>query len=230
MRTSARIHESVGAVSLSLLALAMLMLKPGVVHAGSAPSLPPDDHLIVKPSDWLDGHGVGVYYTSHPDDDHPQNSDGRIQYECVELVFRWFDKLGYPPHWPITNTAEIIYLPGMAGFADLVFVANDATTPPRPGDVAVWPGWYNAGTGHVAVINRVEGDEVQVVHQNVWRHRRPFPFTSLVLLQSQPGHYRLMSRDGVVLVGWIHSPRTEGWLDAVRLSANAFRARARRAV
>jgi hypothetical protein len=214
MKTSARIHESIGAVS--LLALTMLVTRPEHARAHTSSSLPPDEHMIVTPADWLDGHGVGVYYPPHPYDDHPQNSDGRIQYECVELVFRLYDKLGYPAHWPIMHTYEIVRLPAMPGFKDLVFLSNDGPVAPRLGDVVVWPGWYNGGTGHVAVVSRIFGEMVQVVHQNVWRGSHPFPFTHLALHLNEHGHYRLISRDGILPLGWIHSPRTEGWFGGQR--------------
>jgi hypothetical protein len=195
-----------------LAALAMLVTMPWRVSAHS--SLPAKEYMVVTPWEWLNGHGVGVYYPSTPDEDHPQNDDGTVQYECVELVVRLYARLGYTDHWPVRYAHEIAGIAGQPGFADLIFSANGRMVPPRQGDIVVWDNWYNDGAGHVAVVNRVDGDQVQIVHQNVWRENQPVPFSEMTLWQDRQGRFTLAGQDGTRPVGWMHSPRMARWLRA----------------
>jgi hypothetical protein len=216
LRVSARAYGRLHA--LLLLALAMALLIPAPVCAGIAtpPKVPPEEHQVVLGSDWLNGHGVEVYYPPHWYDDHPQNPDGTIQYECVELVIRLYANLGYTETWPIHWAYEIASIPGRKGFQDWAFTRNVAVAPPQRGDIVVWPSWYNGGTGHVGVVNliteREDGMWVQIVHQNVWRGNTPRPLSEIMLQQDARGRFILIGKDGVRPLGWVHSPRMEAWL------------------
>lgn len=197
--------------ALALLTLLTLFVTPTAALAGR----PPDEHTFIAAADWLNGRGVEVFYTPDPDQDHPQNDDGTIQYECVELAVRLYDTLGYTQTWPIHWAYEVADMAGQAGFQDWVFTANGGKAPPDRGDIVVWPNEYNSGTGHVAIVNLVTitttssgGDgRVQVVHQNIWRGNAPRPLSELTLWRDQSGHYNLASLDGVMPMGWVHSPR-----------------------
>ncbi|MCL5997243.1 MAG: CHAP domain-containing protein [Chloroflexi bacterium] len=197
----------------SLLALAILAPIPVRVSAGN--SQPSDERVLVTASDWLEGQGVGVYYTATPYDDHPMNEDGTIQYECVELAVRLYAKLGYTRRWPINWAYQVAGLPGRREFPDWMFLQNGGPVPPRQGDIVVWPWWYNGGTGHVAIVDRVDGSSVRIVHQNVWWGREPKPLSEMILhhgLQNGQGRFTLVGRDGSWPIGWVHSARMEIWL------------------
>jgi hypothetical protein len=84
-------------------------------------------------------------------------------------------------------------------YADLSYYANGSPTPPQPGDILI-----AASGGHAMIVNRVGGDQLEVVEQNNWEIK-PNP-------QPQPLENRQIYFDGVNYtvqgsMGWIHSPR-----------------------
>ncbi|MCL5999311.1 MAG: CHAP domain-containing protein [Chloroflexi bacterium] len=134
---------------------------------------PPQKYLELSGGDWLAGHGIGVYYYPGENPSHV-TSDGTLWYECAELAIALYMTLGYG-QWKYADGTLIGSAVEMAdiatrrpkGFSDLAFYQNGDRTPPRPGDLVVWPGSYNSGAGHVAVVNRVMGNTVEVVQQNI---------------------------------------------------------------
>jgi hypothetical protein len=158
-------------------------------------------------------------------------------YQCIELTIRLFaERLGYLStngRWPDTvnipndmidviNTAHekqnlikqgalnvndpeaAKFLP----FADLTYTRNGGTTPPRVGDLIVYT--YRVPGDHIMVVNRVAGNKIQVIQQNIWTQTKPalpIPERLLDLVESA-GHYQIANA-----VGWIHSPRMKALIN-----------------
>jgi hypothetical protein len=158
-------------------------------------------------------------------------------YQCIELTIRLYaEKLGYLSNngrWPdIVNIPndmiEVIqkahdiqaqikdgslgvddpeaakYLP----FVDLTFIPNGGTIPPRPGDMIIYS--YRKPGDHIMVVNRVGGNKVQIVQQNIWTQTRPAtPIPERLLeLQENAGHFSINNAEG-----WIHSPRMKALIN-----------------
>jgi hypothetical protein len=200
------------AFAFALAALAMLAAQPAPARAGS--TLPPDKHIAITATTWLSGHGVSVYYPPHAWTDHPQNADGTIQYECVELMVRLYAQAGYTGTWSFYWAYQVASIPGRPGFEDMTFRRNGkATELPRPGDIIVWSPNYYSWAGHVAIVNRVEITQVEAIHQNLWRGDLAIPVTMVLMEQDAQGNITLRSKDGSRPSGWIHSARMEAWLN-----------------
>ena len=177
-------------------------------------STPNPNYLVLSGDQWLNGHGVDVYY-SQSQSEHVQGQYGTL-YECVELVQRLYSTLGYPAIWPVSSAYQIWDMQnnGQQGFEDLEYHPNNGQTPPRPGDIVVWPGSFNQGTGHVAIVNKVEGHSVEIVQQNISYDGQNHPTDSLQLSWDNLGNYTLTASwtSPYAPVGWIHSPRMDGRL------------------
>jgi hypothetical protein len=96
------------------------------------------------------------------------------------------------------------YLP----FVDLTYTPNGGTVPPRPGDMIIYT--YRKPGDHIMVVNRVGGNKVQIVQQNIWTQSRPAsPIPERLLdLQENSGHYSINNAEG-----WIHSPRMKALIN-----------------
>jgi hypothetical protein len=152
-------------------------------------------------------------------------------FQCIELTIRLYaEKLGYlSPNgrWPdIVNIPfdmiEVIniahekqamvkqgalspkdgeaekYLP----FADLIFTPNGGSNPPRIGDMIIYT--YHVPGDHIMVVNRIAGNKIEVIQQNIWTQSKPaypVPVRILDLLEGS-GRYWINNAEG-----WIHSPR-----------------------
>lgn len=158
-------------------------------------------------------------------------------YQCIELTIRLYaEKLGYLSNngrWPdIVNIPndmiEVIkkahemqaqikegslavddpevakYLP----FVDLTYTPNGGSTPPRSGDLIIYT--YRQPGDHIMVVNRVGGNKVQIVQQNIWTQTRPAsPIPERLLeMQETSGHYFINNAEG-----WIHSPRMKALIN-----------------
>lgn len=152
-------------------------------------------------------------------------------YQCIELTIRLYaEKLGYISNngrWPdtvaipndmidvinqahekqklikkgalsVSDSEAVKYLP----FADLIYTPNGGTTPPRVGDMIIYT--YRKPGDHIMVVNRVGGNKVEIVQQNIWTQSRPASPVPVRLLDlfEQSGHYFINNAEG-----WIHSPR-----------------------
>lgn len=145
---------------------------------------------LLRPSEWLDRYGVGVYYTA--------NYIAETEFTALELPMRLYaQRLGYPLEWNVSTGREMRNKV-VAGFEDLEFYPNNGFVAPQQGDILLW-------SEHAAIINKIETDEVEVIQQNVWSSpdangqampRATHPFTKTV-----HESYRI---DGTI--GWIHSP------------------------
>lgn len=158
-------------------------------------------------------------------------------YQCIELTVRLYaEKLGYLSNngrWPdivnipidmidVINRAHEMqaqikdgslsvddpeaakYLP----FVDLTYYPNGGTVPPRPGDLIIYT--YRQPGDHIMVVNRVGGNKVQIVQQNIWTQTRPAsPIPERLLeMQVDSGHYSINNAEG-----WIHSPRMKALIN-----------------
>ena len=174
---------------------------------------PPDEYQVLSGRDWLAGHGVDVFYYSSPNHPAVLTRDGTYMYECVELAISLYTRLGYKT-WKangsmIQTAAQMITatLTHPPGFEDMEYYPNGDFTPPRPGDIVVWDSDYNDGTGHVGVVNRVAGRQVEVVQQNMWQGLWQRYRITLNLDRDDQLRYTLTSRDASMPAGWIRSPR-----------------------
>ncbi|HEX7555098.1 MAG TPA: hypothetical protein VF338_00635, partial [Leptolinea sp.] len=158
-------------------------------------------------------------------------------YQCIELTIRLYaERLGYIStngRWPDTvniphdmievinlahekkalisqgtldvNDAEAAkFLP----FADLTFTPNGGPNPPRVGDLIIYT--YHYPGDHIMVVNRIAGNKLQVVQQNIWSQTKPtFPISERLLdLTETSGSYWINNAEG-----WVHSPRMKALID-----------------
>ncbi len=154
-------------------------------------------------------------------------------YQCIELTIRLYaEKLGYVSNngrWPdsvsipndmidvinqahekqdlikqgalsVADSEAVKVLP----FTDLIYTPNGGTTPPRMGDLIIYT--YRKPGDHIMVVDRVGGNKVQIVQQNIWTQTRPATPVPVRLLDlfEQSGHFFINNAEG-----WIHSPRME---------------------
>jgi hypothetical protein len=158
-------------------------------------------------------------------------------FQCIELTIRLYaERLGYLStngRWPDT-----VYIPNdmidvinmahemqalvkkgsidvndpeaakFLPFADLTYSRNGGTIPPRVGDLIIYT--YRQPGDHIMVVNRVAGNKIQVVQQNIWTQTKPaFPVPDRLLdLYESSGRYYINNAEG-----WIHSPRMKALLN-----------------
>ena len=206
-----RIVLAIAAALLSV--LPSLPAYPAHAQEGDIPS----KHIVLRGSDWLNGHGVDVFYFDSP---CAHSGCKKLQplntcaYECVDLAVRLYHTLGYP-NWILKDGSLIVPAHQMIdtattdpkGFEDLEFYPNETTTtPPRPGDLVVWSAAYNR-VGHVAVINRVMGAGLEVVQQNMCMNGEALYLQRMSIAQDERGFSLTAAWDGSRPAGWIRSPR-----------------------
>ncbi|MBC7228327.1 MAG: CHAP domain-containing protein [Thermoflexales bacterium] len=183
---------------------------------------PPSQYRVLSGNEWLGGLGVNVYYrykspcqfvTGCPMTLKPLNT---CAYQCVDLAVRLYNaRLGYG-QWRlngrvISTAAEMAEVARRRpeGFQDLEFYENGkSSTPPRPGDLIVWPASYNGGVGHVAVVHRMQGSTLTVVQQNMCSGAQAIVQGTLSIAEDSNGRFHLTANwDGSRPYGWIRSPR-----------------------
>ncbi len=200
-----------------------------VARGYSANHLTPQ--AILKGSQILAGQGIDVLYPEQGPVDSSGYLPFQYQctsagcYQCLEFILWLYDtRLGYPYKWPgaIWNPYELIGVVQIADqlgykvetrllspenaqyllyeeYTDLSYFPNDSRTPPEVGDILI-----SADGGHAMIVNRVGGDQIEVVQQNNWEIKPdPLPL---------PLENRQLYFDGFVYsvqnsMGWIHSPR-----------------------
>ena len=174
---------------------------------------PPEDYRVLAGDEWLAGHGVDVFYYSSPDHPAVLTHDGTYMYECVELAISLYSVLGYKT-WKaggsmINTAAQMITatLTHSPGLEDLEYYPNGNFIAPRSGDIVVWDTDYNGGTGHVGIVNRIAGSEVEVIQQNMWQGNSQHYRITLDLTRDEALRYTLIARDDSSPAGWIRSPR-----------------------
>jgi hypothetical protein len=174
---------------------------------------PPAEYRVLSGDDWLAGHGVDVYYYSSPDHPTVLTRDGTYMYECVELAISLYGMLGYHT-WKVNgnmiqSAAQMITatLTHPQGLEDLEYYPNGDFIAPRSGDIVVWDSDYNGGTGHVGIVNRIAGNDVEVIQQNMWQGSSQHYRIMLTLTRDESLRYTLTARDESSPAGWIRSPR-----------------------
>ncbi|MDB6020773.1 MAG: domain containing protein [Pedosphaera sp.] len=163
---------------------------------------------------WKGGHGVNVYWNGTPGC-NPGYVGGNSyttyngtqyytgeQYQCGELPFRLYTTLGwYLGAWPDTYAYQMYTAPP----AGMQTYANGSGYVPVPGDCIVW----NKGSttdptsGHVAVVNYVDGGHVYICEQNMCN------YGDSILDRSGSNGSFLVREDGWgadALLGFVHSP------------------------
>jgi hypothetical protein len=152
-------------------------------------------------------------------------------YQCIELTVRLYaEKLGYIStngRWPetvnipfdmidvlnIAHEKQALVKQGAISshdgdalkflpFADMTYTPNGGTNPPQVGDLIIYT--YRVPGDHIMVINRVAGNKMEVIQQNIWTQTKPaYPVPVRLLdLSEASGRYWINNAEG-----WIHSPR-----------------------
>lgn len=152
-------------------------------------------------------------------------------YQCIELTVRLYaEKLGYLStngRWPdtvniphdmidvvnIAHEKQAMIKQGAISlkdaeaarflpFTDMTFTPNGGSNPPRVGDMIIYT--YRVPGDHVMVVNRIAGNKMEVIQQNIWTQTKPaFPVPVRLLdLSEVSGRYWINNAEG-----WIHSPR-----------------------
>jgi hypothetical protein len=152
-------------------------------------------------------------------------------YQCIELTVRLYaEKLGYLStngRWPenvniphdmidvinIAHEKQFLVKQGAISphdgeaakflpFADLTFTPNGGSNPPRVGDLIVYT--YRIPGDHIMVVNRIAGNKMEVIQQNIWTQTKPaYPVPIRILdLSEATGRFWINNAEG-----WIHSPR-----------------------
>lgn len=190
-----------------------------------------ETQIVLKGEDILAGQGVAVIYPLQGPFNSSGYLPFQYQctaagcFQCLEFILWLYDaRLGYPYKWPgaFWNPYEMIGVvqiadqlaykvetrllsPGNAKYllykeyADLSYYPNGSAAPPEVGDILI-----SADGGHAMIVNRVGGDQIEVVQQNNWEIKPdPLPL---------PLENRQLYFDGFVYtvqnsMGWIHSPR-----------------------
>lgn len=95
--------------NLQLITVLILLCIVGFQHPAYAQprvDVETKDEIRLKSTDWLNGHGVDVYYPSDINKEHETKPDGTMEYECVELVVRLYKTVGYTNTWPNVGSAS----------------------------------------------------------------------------------------------------------------------------
>ena len=126
-----------------------------------------------------DPFGIPVYLHI-PETGHKRNTVHGIytgrQWECVEYVRRWLILKKGVTFNDVKTAADVWHLDHVTQVMDgakLPFqTVADKTQSPPVGSVLVFrPSKHNEHKGHVAIVVRVVGDDVDIAEQN-WDHRR----------------------------------------------------------
>lgn len=129
-----------------------------------------------------------------------------IPYDMIDVINTAHDKQASIKQGalPVDDPEAVKYLP----FADLTFIPNGGVKPPRVGDLIIYT--YRKKGDHIMVVNRVAGNKVEIVQQNIWTQTKPatpIPVRLLNIAESS-GHYFIENAEG-----WIHSPRMKALIN-----------------
>ncbi|MCS7060608.1 MAG: CHAP domain-containing protein, partial [Anaerolineae bacterium] len=191
----------------------------------SQQNLPNKEHRVLAGKDWLGGRGVDAFYKNRNSCSFECEGTTKLNtchYQCVDLVVRLYNTVGYP-QWSlngrlVTAAAEMeeVARQKTGAFADLEFYPNDgtATRPPAPGNLLIFAAdSSNGGFGHVAVVNKVSGNMLEIVQQNLCIGGAPLVRDyALIEVNVSQGRqtFRVRPRRGYSpLRGWIHSKRVK---------------------
>jgi hypothetical protein len=196
-------------------------------------NIPTEAQVVLSGEDILGGHGVSVVYQTQGPWDYSGYLSFEYQcaaggcFQCIEFVLWLYDQqLGYPYQWPgaIWSPYQLIGLAQVANqltyqletglisiqdaqyrlyenYIDLRYYPNGSTVAPQPGDILI-----SADGGHSMLVNRVGGDQLEIVQQNAWEITADPQPSALEMRQVyiSGGGYSVQNS-----LGWIHSPRWE---------------------
>jgi len=204
-------------------------------------NLPASGYIVLKGKDWLNGKGVDVFFNQPCGKRSSQTITpiNTIQFQCVDLAARLYCQVGYRNNfrlneagtllehaWQLEDFARRTSRPQYDPSDKLSFYPNDgtATRPPAPGDLLVFkPSKMNNYDGHVAVVNRVAGDLLEYVQQNICSPEGQPVVTDTARIEVQlQGDRQLfrISEGGFAgeVKGWVNSERIkEQLIDQPRL-------------
>ena len=119
-----------------------------------------DIRVAISGSQWLQGQGVDVI----------SQSDYSGSYQCVELAFRLYNKHSWPRVYADGGVGAGTYREGAKyipeGSPGLKRHNPGSGYVPVPGDLIIENGTASNGYGHVAIVDRVEGNNIFAVEQN----------------------------------------------------------------
>lgn len=126
-----------------------------------------------------DPFGIPVYLHI-PETGHKRNTVHGIytgkQWECVEYVRRWLILKKGVTFNDVKTAADVWHLDHVTQILDktqrpFTSVADKTQSPPVGSVLVFRPSKHNEHKGHVAIVVRVVGDDVDIAEQN-WDHRR----------------------------------------------------------
>ncbi|WP_169239729.1 CHAP domain-containing protein [Candidatus Roseilinea sp. NK_OTU-006] len=188
--------------------------------------LPDARHRVLRGTDWLGGRGVDVFYKNGSTCDFscsqtlkPLNT---CAFQCVDLAVRLYATVGYP-NWSLNGSLisaayqmRDVAIAQKGDFSDLTFYPNDGTAerPPAPGNLLIFGAAASNGYfGHVAVVNRVFGNYLEFVQQNLcYDGTARLGDYALIKVELVDGKqkFRVSTPDAYsTLLGWIHSKRVK---------------------
>ena len=163
-------------------------------------------------------NGVVVYYNHGMSAVHGRNTvDGYnvgLKYQCVEFVKRYYLE-HYQHRMPLSyGHAKDLFDPALADSTfnparGLMQFKNNSSAIPEEGDLLVIDGSRANSYGHVAIISKVEDNEVEVIQQNTGSPRDSYDLDLIDgrwLIDSAPSPKRLWRVGDKRVLGWLRMP------------------------
>ncbi|HEX5493606.1 MAG TPA: CHAP domain-containing protein [Mycobacteriales bacterium] len=197
----------------------LLILKPWhLAQSATSNRTPSCGKVLLSGSSWLGGAGVDVRSNGDEQTSTKGCANGNQEiynlganppifgfgWQCVELVNRLYATRGwFPKLWlgPDTNQgAKWLYTYAARGdYPGLTAHANGSGYKPVPGDMIVHS---NGDTGHVAIVNHVDGRTLYAAEQN----NNP---TGQATYGYDPATGRV-TRAGATISGYVHAKKNTG--------------------
>lgn len=152
-------------------------------------------------------HGVKVYYNGSVGNVEGRNvsEDGYnigLKYQCVEFVKRYYfeyyehkmpNSYGHAKDFYNTQLADGAFNPDR----NLVQYKNPSKTKPKVGDLLIFDGNIWNKYGHVAIVSKVEHDNIEIIQQN------PGPNASSRINISLKNNHALWEIGNDEVLGWL---------------------------
>lgn len=157
-------------------------------------------------------NGVAVYYNGGVNHTAGRNlsQDGYnlgMKYQCVEFIKRYYYQHFHHKMPDAFGHAKSFFNPGIKDgklntARGLIQFHNGSAQSPQAEDIIVFAPWVFNPYGHVAIISRVEADQIEIIQQN------PGPFghsRETIALEQQNGHWIIQHSRAL---GWLRLPET----------------------
>lgn len=194
----------------TLVAAVLGLALAAAPHVASAQN-EPWGSVLVPGGNWLQGHGVNVYWngtptcnTTYVGGNSYTTYNGTsyytgLEYQCVELPQRLYTTMG----WYLGSWGDNAYQFYTRPVSGMVTHANGSGYIPVPGDLVVWGSISSDPNGHIAVVNFVDDQYVYVCEENACN------YGTSALSRSGTGGSYFDRTDGVLVgdcSGCVHYP------------------------